>query len=98
MTAPTITIEFIGESDLWQLMATSFTVTNPAGPRLFRGGELPQVQWLHEDESTALADAAKLQAYVTAAWAGKAPKAKGREEKEVRPVTLLDFSNAVWNC
>jgi len=98
MTAPRITIELDGDTDHWQLMATSYSVTNPAGPRLFRGGELPDVQFTHADESTALADAAKLQRYCDLAFAGKAPRANGREEKEEVKLTKRDFANAVWNC
>lgn len=96
MKAPTITTEFDGDCDLWRLMVTSFTRCEPAGPRLFRGGDLPDVQWLHEDEESALDDAAKLQAYVTLAWAGKAPKAKGKEEKAEVETVAPDLSGAWW--
>lgn len=96
MNAPIISIEFDGDADCFRLMATSFLRREPAGPRLFRGGELPNVSWLHVDEDSARADAAKLQAYVTAAWQGKAPKAKGKEEQEQPKLTVWDLKNAVW--
>jgi hypothetical protein len=96
MLAPVITAEYNGDSDCWELLATSHGVTNPAGPRLFRGGKLPAVAWLHVDEDSARADAAALQRYVDLAWQGKAPKGKGREEKDEVKLTKFDFANAVW--
>lgn len=96
MTTPLITIEQDFETDLFQLMATSYTRCEPAGPRLFRGGSLPVIQFTHVDQASAERDCALLQTYVTAAWAGKAPKAKGREEKEV-VVPVADLSGAWWN-
>lgn len=96
---PIITVSEDIDTGEFTLMATSHGRTNPAGPRLFRGGELPDIQFTHFDADNAERDRAALQAYVTAAWAGKAPKAKGREEKEAaKPLTKLDFTNAVWNC
>lgn len=98
MTAPTITIIQDFETDLFHLMATSFSVTNPAGPRLFRGGSLPLIQFTHVDQASAERDCALLQNYVTLAWAGKAPKAKGREEKSEAPkLSVFDIKNAVWS-
>lgn len=97
MTAPIITIELDGDSDCFRLLATSHGVTNPCGPRLFRGGEPPQIHFLHTDEEDAIRDCKLLQEYVTLAWSGKAPKAKGREEKEEKELHELDTSGAVWN-
>lgn len=97
MNAPIITAEFSGDMDLWQLVATSHGTTEPCGPRLFRGGELPDVQFTHVDQAGAIRDCALLQRYCDLAWSGKAPKAKGREEKVEEPaLTKFDFANAVW--
>ena len=93
---PKISIEYDMDREEFRLMATSYSVTNPAGPRLFRGGELPDVAFTHINEAEALRDCALLQTYVTLAWAGKAPRAKGREEAEEKKLTKFDFSNAVW--
>lgn len=94
MLAPAISVEL--DSDCFRLLATSHGVTNPAGPRLFRGGELPEIHFLHTDEQDAIRDAALLQRYCDLAWFGKAPKGKGREEKEQPVLTKFDFANAVW--
>lgn len=96
MNAPTITIIQDFETDLFHLMATSYSTTEPCGPRLFRGGELPAIQFVHADEMEALRDAEMLQRYCDLAWQGKAPKAKGREEKE-ETVPVADLSGAWWN-
>lgn len=97
MTAPTITADFDGDCGSYRLYATSYSKVEPAGERLFRGGDLPDIQFLHEDEATAIKDAAILQAYLNAAYSGKAPKARGREEKEVvGPKKVAGIENAVW--
>lgn len=38
----------------------------PAGPRLFRGGEHPLIQFSHDTHKAALKDAAELQSYLSA--------------------------------
>ncbi len=97
MKTPIISIEYDMDTETYQLMATSYSVTNPAGPRLFRGGDLPDVQWTHSNEAEALRDCALLQTYVTLAWAGKAPRAKGKEEQDAAPkLSVWDLKNAVW--
>src|SRR3954463_13647225 len=93
---PRISVQFSDAYDCYQLVATSYSVTSPAGPRLFRGGDFPEIEFLHVDESEALKDAAKLQVYIDLAWAGKAPRAKGREEAEQPKLTVWDLKNAVW--
>ncbi len=96
MTAPHITTEYDCDTECFRLMATSHQRTEPAGPRLYRGGDFPVIQFAHEDKDAADRDCAALQEYVTLAWAGKAPKAKGREEAEEKKMTKWDFANAVW--
>ncbi len=96
MKIPVITVCEDFESGMYVLYATSFLRTEPCGTRLFRGGELPDVAFTHSNEAEALKDCAALQTYVTLAWAGKAPRAKGREEAEEVKLTKFDFSNAVW--
>lgn len=97
-SAPIITIEFSGESDLWQLVVTSFGKTEPAGPRLFRGGDLPVIKFLHSDEMDAIHDAGVLQKYCDAAWSGrKLKKTMGREEADIAVDSKMDLSDAVWN-
>lgn len=90
---PIISILQDYETEQWHLHATSYSVTEPAGPRLFRGGGLPDVKFCHDSEASAKKDAAKLQDYINAAWAGKAPKVRGVEEKTKR---TFDITNAVW--
>lgn len=98
MLAPVISVELDGDCDCFRLMATSHGTCEPCGPRLFRGGELPAIDFIHIDEMDALRDAEMLQRYCDLAWSGKAPKGKGRKEKEEIKLTPLDFRNAVWNC
>lgn len=95
---PAISIDYDWEGDTYTLVATSFLRTEPAGPRLYRGGDFPAIAFVHDNKAGAEQDAALLQTYCTLAWAGKAPKAKGREEKEEVKLTKWDFANAVWNC
>lgn len=97
MKIPLITIELNGDTDCWELMATSYLRSEPAGPRLFRGGDLPDIQFSHVDQTDAERDRAALQRYVDLAWSGKAPKAKGREEAEEVPAKTADLSGAWWN-
>lgn len=96
MNAPIITIDYDMDCEIYTLVATSHGTTEPAGPRLFRGGKLPDVQFTHVDQASAERDCALLQRYCDLAWQGKAPKAKGREEKEEVKLTKFDFANAVW--
>jgi len=96
MNTPTITVELDWDADCWRLMATSYLKTEPAGPRLFRGGDFPAISFTHASEAEAKTDAAILQRYLDLAWSGKAPKAKGREEAEQPKMTVWDLKNAVW--
>ena len=90
---PQISVSEDFDTGLFTLMATSFLRTEPAGERLFRGGDLPAIKFIHADESEANRDRDLLQAYIDAAWSGKAPKSRGREEKEeVEP----DLTGAWW--
>lgn len=93
---PVITVEENMETGEFTLMATSYSTTEPAGPRLFRGGDLPDIQFAHFDADNAEHDRALLQRYCDLAWAGKAPKAKGREEKEAEAAAPVDLSGAWW--
>jgi len=94
---PVVTVELDWDTDCWRLMATSYLKTEPAGPRLFRGGDFPAISFTHASEAEAKTDAAILQQYLDLAWSGKAPKAKGREEAEQVTATKHDFANAVWS-
>jgi len=96
MTAPTVTAVFDFDTERYVLMATSHGVCNPAGPRLFRGGDLPNVQFSHVDQTEAERDRDALQTYINLVWSGKAPRSKGREEAEQPALTKADFANAVW--
>lgn len=97
MNSPVITTSFDLSSDSYRLMATSFLKTEPAGDRLFRGGEYPAVSYVHDDADTAELDRAKLQSYCDLAWQGKAPKARGKEEKVEKVEKVVDTAMAVWN-
>ncbi len=97
MTAPKISVEFDGDLDCFRLMAFSYSSVEPAGPRLFRGGLFPSIAFTHETKEGADRDCELLQTYVTLAWQGKAPKAKGKEEQETAPkLSVWDLKNAVW--
>lgn len=76
---PTLSITFDPAADKFILMATSFNMTAPAGPRLFRGGKPPKMGWEYDTEAEALAEADLLRAYMAEAW-GKVRKKKGRPE------------------
>jgi hypothetical protein len=47
----------------FRLLVTSHGRTAVAGPRVFRGGILPAIQWSHYDTQNAQIHADKLQAY-----------------------------------
>ncbi len=53
MTAPRITTEYDCDTECFRLMATSHQRTEPAGPRLYRGGDFPLIQFAHEDKDAA---------------------------------------------
>lgn len=61
---PTISVSQDLDSGDWKLYATSYNMTAPAGPRLFRAPPHPDIRWAHTSEESATADAAKLQAYI----------------------------------
>ena len=94
-TPPTITVLSDLDSGEHRLMATSHVKTEPAGDRLFRGGEFPVVRYVHDSAETAEHDRAALQAYCDLASKGKAPRRKGEKPAE-KELTLADFKNAVW--
>lgn len=59
----TIFVEFDGE--LYRLMCNCGRMAPmPAGPRLFKGGEFPLINFTHAEPDTAEQDAKKLQRYV----------------------------------
>ena len=95
---PVISVEYSMDSDEYTLVATSYSVTNPAGPRLFRGGELPDVQWCHSNEAEANRDRDLLQRYLNDVHSGKSRKAKrGAEEAVIETEMSVDTTNAIWN-
>lgn len=78
MTAdlPQITITLDESTDLYILMARSYGMTSPAGPRLFRGGDVPNIEFRHQSQDAAEDAAGKLRTYLDSAWDKKAPKEK----------------------
>ncbi len=94
MNTPIITISEDLDSGEFTLLATSYLRTEPCGPRLFRGGDLPDVAFVHADAQSAERDRAALQRYVDLAWSGRAPRKKGAEEAEEKPAP--EIHDAVW--
>ena len=81
MSAPVIISTSYGlDAGQWQLFATSYSRTEPAGPRLFRAAPWPEIAFTHDDEAAANKDAAKLREYLDAIAAKRGPsKAKLRK-------------------
>lgn len=92
---PTISVSEDLETSAFVLMATSYSKTEPAGPRLFRGGEIPDIAFVHATEAEANRDAALLQDYLNNL--GKQRKGKRGAEEEVVAATEVDLSGAWWN-
>ena len=83
MTKPTITISEDFDTGLFTLMATSYSQTMPAGPRLFRAPPHPAICFEHVTEADAIRDAQLLRDYIDAEWPKKAmSKAKIRRGGE----------------
>lgn len=95
MTPPRITIEYDLDSDRWSLMATSYSRTTPAGPRLFRAPPWPAIAFEHADEAAAQKDARTLQNYLDGVYARRGPsRAKVRAMGEDG---VPEIREAVWN-
>lgn len=74
---PIITVEYYDSLARHLIMATSYSKTEPAGLRLLRGGEHPDIQFQHATAESAEKDAELLRRYL--ASLGKPPsKAKLR--------------------
>lgn len=73
MNAPKITIEYDLDADRWTLMATSYSRTTPAGPRLFRAPPWPDIAFEHDNEASASHDAGLLQRYLDEVHAKRGP-------------------------
>ena len=78
MIPPSITVEYDWESDRHLLMASSYGRTEPAGERLLRRPPFPEVQFSHETEAGAQADAEKLSNYIKETWTATKPSKKSR--------------------
>lgn len=61
---PKITLDFDWSTAEHVLIATSFGMTSPAGPRLFRGGMKPDIGFRSTDEAEARKWAEILQKYL----------------------------------
>lgn len=77
---PVISIE--GSGDKWQIMATSYGTTQPAGARLFRAEPWPKIKFVHTTEDAARADAQTLIKYISDTWPKKISRDKLRRGGE----------------
>lgn len=57
-------------------MATSYTKTELAGPRLFRAAPHPDIKFTHDSQADALKDAEKLRVYLDQCASGKIKDSK----------------------
>lgn len=86
MTAlPKISVAFDADTGLYDLMATSYGMTMPAGPRLFRSAPTPDIEFHHYTEESANRDASALQDYIDTVWGKKSKKEK--EEPDLHAMT-----------
>lgn len=76
---PQITVARDEASGAWRLYVFSHGKTERAGPRLFRGGEIPYLSFVHEDKSRADKDCAALQAYLNGLNTAKPSKTEARK-------------------
>lgn len=77
---PTISTAYDADSGEWELTATSYGRTQPAGPRLFRAPPHPAIAFQHDDRAAAEKDAATLTRYLEGLQARRGPsKAKLRK-------------------
>lgn len=90
---PTITIGLTEEG--YELLASSYSVTNPAGERLFRAPPYPAIRFQHDDRQEAERDRDILQRYLDAPSKGRKQK-RGAEEAEETIVAALEITDAVW--
>jgi hypothetical protein len=79
--------------DGYELVASSYSVNEPAGPRLFRAPPWPEVRFSHDTRAEAERDRDMLQRYLDNP--GRSRTRKGDEE--ARPAETIDLSEAVWN-
>lgn len=61
---PQITVQPDESSGAWRLFVFSHGKLERAGPRLFRGGEIPYITFTHEDKARAETDAQALRDYL----------------------------------
>jgi hypothetical protein len=59
----TFSVAFSPDDMCFRIYCESHGRTAIAGPRILRGGPWPDVQWAHETQEAAEADAKKLRAY-----------------------------------
>lgn len=77
---PQISTSYDLDTGQWQLFATSYSRTEPAGPRLFRAPPFPDISFTHDTEDAANKDAAKLREYLAGIAVKRGPsKAKLRK-------------------
>jgi hypothetical protein len=82
MTAqlPIISTSYDMDTGQWEILATSYSRTAPAGPRLFRAPPFLDIEFTHDTEDGANRDAAKLREYLAGVAAKRGPsKAKLRK-------------------
>lgn len=77
---PVISVE--GSGDNWQIMATSYGSTTPAGQRLFRAEPWPKIKFQHTSEADARRDAGELVRYIDSTWPKKISRDKLRRGGE----------------
>ena len=79
MKPPTITVAYDFEKDSFQLFATSYFSTTPAGPRLFHKPPFPDIKFSHENQESAERDAKILREYIANEWAKEPSKRELRQ-------------------
>lgn len=72
----TITVSQDCDTGLFELYATSYGRTTPAGPRLFRDPPHPDIRFSHETNEAADKDAATLRQYLEGLGQRKGPSKK----------------------
>jgi len=65
---PTVSALLDMETGQWRLFASSYGMTTPAGPRLFRGGIPPALNWVSDTQEAANAEVALLTEYLNSTW------------------------------
>ncbi len=68
---PQISVAFDMDTDEFRLMATSYSVTQPVGERIFRAEPWPEVAFVHPTQAEAEHDAQVLREYLEECASGK---------------------------